>query len=155
MAKTNALRLLDKEGIEYRTVEYIYDSENLDVAQIASDNGLELAQVFKTLVCKGDKTGIVVAIVPGDCQLNLKSLAKASGNKKIAMLPLSELTATTGYVRGGCSPLGMKKKYPVYIDESGQDWDEILINAGSRGTLFGSDPKVLADAFRFQWKGIT
>ena len=151
MAKTNALRLLDQKKITYRIVEYIYDAENLDVAKIASDNGLEIGQVFKTLVCKGDKTGVFVTIIPGDQQLDLKKTAKASGNKKIALLPLNDLTKTTGYIRGGCSPLGMKKNYPVFIDDVAENWDEILINAGTRGMLFGVEPVVLANVFRFVW----
>lgn len=149
MSKTNAVRLLDKAKIDYRLVNYQYDAENLDVAKIAQDNDLALAQVYKTLVCKGDKTGPLVAVVPGDCQLSLKALAKQSGNKKIALLALSELTKTTGYMRGGCSPLGMKKNYAVYIAEQALDWDEILINAGARGVLFATNPKMLIDVFGF------
>lgn len=154
MAKTNALRLLDQKKITYRIVEYAYDAENLDVAKIASDNGLELEQVFKTLVCKGDKTGVLVTIVSGDQQLDLKKAAKASGNKKIALLLLSDLTKTTGYLRGGCSPLGMKKNYPVFMDNAAGNWDEILINAGERGTLFGVDPMALVANFKFIWAEI-
>jgi len=154
MSKTNALRLLNQKKISYRIVEYIYDVDNLDVAKIATNNQIELGQVFKTLVCKGEKTGPIVAIVPGDQQLNLKQLAKASGNKKIALLPLKDLSKTTGYNRGGCSPLGMKKNYPIFIDESAKNWDEILINAGARGILFGVNPIVLVDAFDFVWASI-
>lgn len=154
MAKTNALRLLDQKKITYRIIEYTYDTANLDVAKIANDNQLELAQVFKTLVCKGDKTGAIVAIIPGDEQLDLKQLAKASRNKKIALLPLKELTKITGYIRGGCSPLGMKKNYPTFIDKSAENWDEILINAGARGILFGVNPVELVNAFTFEWAEI-
>ena len=111
MTKTNALRLLDKANISYRLIAYTYDAENLDVAKIAADNQLALGQVYKTLVCTGDKTGPIVVIVPGDESLDVKALAQVSGNKKIALLPLKDLTSTTGYVRGGCSPLGMNKKF--------------------------------------------
>jgi len=155
MTKTNALRLLDKAGIAYRLVEYQYDAEDLDVAKIAADNGLELAQVYKTLVCQGDKTGPLVAVVPGDAQLDLKALALASGNKKIALAPLAALTALTGYVRGGCSPIGMKKDFPVILDEDADYWDEILINAGARGLLFGANPIGLTKAFGFQRAAIS
>ncbi|MEZ4985396.1 MAG: Cys-tRNA(Pro) deacylase [Saprospiraceae bacterium] len=151
MSKTNAIRLLEKEGIAYRVVPYTYNADNLDVAKIAADNGLALAQVFKTLVCKGDKTGIVVAVIPGDQQLDLKTLAQASGNKKIALLPMGELQAATGYMRGGCSPIGMKKNYPVYLDRAAEPWDEILINAGARGLLFAAHPVSIVSAFGMEW----
>lgn len=154
MAKTNALRLLDQKKIPYRIVAYTYDPENLDVAKIAADNQLQLGQIFKTLVCKGDKTGFIIAIVPGSQQLDLKQLAKASGNKKTALLPLKDLTKTTGYLRGGCAPLGMKKNYPIFIDESAKEWDEILVNAGARGILFGVESVELVDAFSFTWATI-
>lgn len=154
MTKTNALRLLDQKKIPYRIVAYTYDPENLDVAKIAADNQLQLGQIFKTLVCKGDKTGFIIAIVPGSQQLDLKQLAKVSGNKKIALLPLKDLTKTTGYLRGGCAPLGMKKNYPIFIDESAKEWDEILVNAGARGILFGVEPVELVDAFSFTWATI-
>jgi Cys-tRNA(Pro)/Cys-tRNA(Cys) deacylase len=155
MTKTNALRLLDKSGVAYRLVEYQYDAEDLDVAKIATDNGLELAQIYKTLVCQGDKTGPLVAVVPGDAQLDLKALAQVSGNKKIALTPLATLTALTGYVRGGCSPIGMKKDFPVILDEDADYWDEILINAGARGILFAADPTALTKAFGFQRAAIS
>jgi len=154
MTKTNALRLLDKAGVPYRLISYAYAAENLDVATIAADNQLALGQVFKTLVCTGDKTGPVVAIVPGDESLDLKALARVSGNKKMALLPLKDLTPTTGYVRGGCSPLGMKKRFPVYLDEGARQWPEILVNAGARGTLFAADPQIFAAAFGLVWAKI-
>lgn len=154
--KTNALRILDQAGINYRLVEYTYDPNNLDVAKIAIDNDLELGQVYKTLVCKGDRSGPLVAVVPGDRPLNLKRLAQASGNKKVQLMPLAQLTAATGYQRGGCSPLGMKRPLPVYIDPIARQWPEILINAGSRGLLFGIHPmdleQVVDDMY---WEEIT
>ncbi|RMF03448.1 MAG: Cys-tRNA(Pro) deacylase [Bacteroidetes bacterium] len=148
--KTNALRLLDQHQIPYRTVPYEYSAENLDVAKIAADNGLELPQVFKTLVCTGDKTGPLVAIIAGDQQLNLKALAKASGNKKTALIPTKSLLATTGYQRGGCSPIGLRKVLPIYLDQSALSFSEILLNAGQRGLLFAADPHFLAETFHFQ-----
>ena len=154
--KTNALRLLDQAKIDYRLVEYEYDPDNLDVAKIAADNELELGQVYKTLVCKGDRSGPVVAVVPGDRQLNLKQLAQLSGNKKAHLLPLAQLTAVTGYQRGGCSPLGMKKNYPVFLDQAARQWPEILINAGSRGLLFGIHPRDLEQVIEgIGWGKIT
>jgi Cys-tRNA(Pro)/Cys-tRNA(Cys) deacylase len=152
--KTNALRLLDQAGVPYHTVSYTYNAENLDVAKIAADNHLELGQVFKTLVCTGDKTGPIVAIIAGDQQLNLKTLAKVSGNKKTALLPTKRLLATTGYQRGGCSPVGLRKPLPVYLDERARNYPEILINAGQRGLLFAVDAHLLADAFQFLFVSI-
>ena len=144
--KTNAVRLLDQQAIPYRLVAYDYDPKDLDVARIARDNGLELAQVYKTLVCKGDRTGPLVAVVPGDRLLDLKKLAAASGNKKCALLEMSALLATTGYQRGGCSPLGMKKDLPTYLDERAGEWPEILVNAGAKGLLMGLAPDDLEEA---------
>lgn len=155
MRKTNALRLLDQAGVTYRTVVYTYDPEQLDVAKIAEDNGLQLAQVFKTLICKGDKTGPVVAIIAGDQHLSLKRLAQASGNKKMAMLGLKELLPTTGYQRGGCSPIGLKRPFPIYLDEVALQYEEILVNAGKRGLLFGSNPQDLIDTLAFHVVSLT
>ena len=133
MKKTNAIRLLDQKKVKYEMLEYEYDAENLSVDKIASENGLETPQVFKTLVAKGDKTGVVVAVVGGDKTLNFKSLAKASGNKKIALVPVKELLGLTGYIRGGCSPIGMKKNFPVFIDDSANEFEVLYLNAGVRG----------------------
>ena len=154
MEKTNAIRILDKRKIKYEIIKYTYDPENLNVAKIAEANNMDVAMIYKTLVAKGDKTGILVAVVSGDAALDLKALAKASRNKKIALIPVKEIQGITGYIRGGCSPLGMKKAYPVFIDESAIEWEEILINAGSRGTLFGCSADELVDAFEFQWAEI-
>lgn len=154
-SKTNALRMLDKARVPYRLLPYDYDPENLDVKKIAEDNDLELAQVYKTLVCNGPKSEVVVAVIAGDSSLHLKSLAKASGLKKLTLMPIKALTATTGYVRGGCSPVGMKKAFPVIIDRAAEAWDEIFINAGRRGLLFGCDPKMLAAALHFKWAEIS
>ena len=144
MKKTNALRLLDAAGLPYRTLAYTYHTDDLSVAQIAVDNRLEASQIYKTLVAKGDKTGVLVAVVPGDRSLDFKRLARASGNKKIALVTVKELLALTGYVRGGCSPIGMKKPYPVYIDDAVQGLEEVLVNAGARGLLVGLSPSDLA-----------
>ncbi len=133
--KTNALRLLDQQKISYEIIQLKKTEEYGSALETAEQNGLNATQIFKTLVTKGDKTGVVVAVLSGDRQLNLKALAKASDNKKMAMLPLKELTPTTGYVRGGCSPIGMKKHYPVILDEKVWGFQEVYVNAGSRGIL--------------------
>lgn len=135
MKKTNALRLLGQKKIPYETLEYEYNEENLSVKKIAGDNFLEVDNVFKTLVAKGDKTGIIVAVVSGSESLNLKALAKVSKNKKIALIPVKELLGITGYIRGGCSPIGMKKNFPVFLDTRANDFEEIYVNAGVRGIL--------------------
>ena len=153
--KTNAIRLLEKHKIEYHTIEYQYDPENLDVAKIAEDNQLELAAVYKTLVIKGDKTGVWVAVVPGDKSLSLKAMAHASSNKKIAMVPVKEIQGLTGYIRGGCSPLGMKKAYPVVIDTNAQKLEKIFINAGQKGTLVGVKPNDLQEVSKAIWAEIS
>ncbi len=140
MKKTNALRILDRNKISYTIVEYTYDPENLNVGKIAEENNLELVAVFKTLVLKGDKTGIFVCVVPGDQELNLKAAAKQSGNKKCALLPIKDLEKTTGYIRGGCSPVGMKKAFPVFIDDKAMELETVYVNAGTRGILFGVKP---------------
>jgi len=135
MKKTNALRLLGQKKIPYETLEYEYNEENLSVKKIAGDNYLEVDNVFKTLVAKGDKTGIIVAVISGSETLNLKALAKVSKNKKIALIAVKELLGITGYIRGGCSPIGMKKNFPVFLDARANDFEEVYVNAGVRGLL--------------------
>ena len=144
MKKTNAIRILDQHQIEYDLVEYQYDESDLSVEKIARDNQLVLAQVFKTLVAKGDKTGVFVAVVPGDSSLDFKLVAKATQNKKVRMIPKAEIQGLTGYIRGGCSPLGMKKDFPVFIDNRANDFERIYVNAGTKGLLFGINQKDLA-----------
>jgi Cys-tRNA(Pro)/Cys-tRNA(Cys) deacylase len=135
MKKTNALRILEQKKIPYETLEYEYNEENLSVKKIANDNFLDADNVFKTLVAKGDKTGILVAVVNGNQSLNLKSLSKISKNKKIALIPVKDLLGLTGYIRGGCSPIGMKKNFPVFLDAKANDFEQIYVNAGVRGLL--------------------
>lgn len=141
--KTNALRQLDARKVQYETVEYQYDAEDLSVEHIAAENGLLLERIFKTLVAKGDKNGVAVAIVPGHKNLDFKALARASGNKKMALIPVKDILALTGYIRGGCSPIGMKKDYPAYLDTSALAYDVIYVNAGQRGLLVGLSPEAL------------
>lgn len=141
--KTNALRRLDARKVQYETVEYQYDAEDLSVEHIAAENGLPLERIFKTLVAKGDKNGVAVAIVPGHKNLGFKALAQVSGNKKMTLVPVKEIQSLTGYIRGGCSPIGMKKDYPAYLDTSALAYDVIYVNAGQRGLLVGLSPEAL------------
>jgi len=144
MKKTNALRILERHGVPYETVEYIYDQADMSVQLLAAQNKLQLSLIYKTLVAKGDKTGPLVAVIPGHTNLIYKAFAKASGNRKAAMVPLKELTELTGYVRGGCSPLGMKKLFPTYIDQSAIEHEYMYVNAGKRGILMRVNPRELA-----------
>ena len=146
MKKTNAARLLDRLKIPYELVPYTYDEGDLSVEEIAAANGLRVAEVYKTLVVKGDQTGVLVAVVPGDRELDFKDLARASGNKKIALVAVKELPGLTGYLRGGCSPLGMKKDYPVYLEEQALDCAAIYVNAGARGLFLKLKPEDLRHA---------
>lgn len=131
--KTNAARLLDKAKIKYELVPYEVDENDLAATHIATQLGEDIRQVFKTLVLKGDKTGYFVCVVPGDAEVNLKKAAKVSGNKKVDLIPMKELLPTTGYIRGGCSPVGMKKVFPTYFHSTCMDFDYIYVSAGVRG----------------------
>lgn len=133
MVKTNAMRLLEKAGISYKAMEYEVDEDNLAGEHVAEQIGMPPEQVFKTLVAKGEKKGIMVFCIPVNTELNLKKAAAVVGDKKIEMLHVKDLLGTTGYIRGGCSPIGMKKKYPTYIDETAILFDEITVSAGIRG----------------------
>ena len=155
MKKTNALRLLDQRKIIYETVEYEYNEENLSVKKMAGDNFFIADNVFKTLVARGDKNGVLIAVINGNQTLNLKSLAKVSGNKKIALIQVKELLNLTGYIRGGCSPIGMKKNYPVFIDQSTLEFNNIYINAGIRGILVKLNPSDLLKITDGQFVQIT
>ena len=131
--KTNAARLLDKAKIKYELVPYEVDENDLAATHIATQLGEDIRQVFKTLVLKGDKTGYFVCVVPGDAEVDLKKAAKVSGNKKVDLIPMKELLPTTGYIRGGCSPVGMKKAFPTYFHSTCMDFDYIYVSAGVRG----------------------
>jgi len=144
MIKTNAMRLLDAAKIEYSTKEYEYDESDLSGHHAAEVLGIPAEQVFKTLVTRGDKTGPVVFCIPVDEELDLKKAAVVSGNKKIEMLHVKDLLGLTGYIRGGCSPIGMKKKFPTYIDESAILFEEISISAGVRGCQIVANPEDIA-----------
>lgn len=143
--KTNAARLLDKANIAYQLVAYEVDEDNLAAEHVARQLGEDLAQVFKTLVLRGDKTGIFVCVVPGGGEVDLKLAAKASGNKKAEMIHVKELLPLTGYIRGGCSPIGMKKPFSTFIHQSCMDFDTIYVSAGIRGLQIRVNPRALAD----------
>ena len=144
--KTNAMRQLEVAGISYRTASYEYDESNLSGLHAAEQVGIPAEQVFKTLVTRGDKTGILVFCIPVDMELDLKKAAAVSGNKKLEMTHVKELLGLTGYIRGGCSPIGMKKKYPTFIDETAILFDEIAVSAGMRGEQIILNPE---DLIRF------
>ena len=141
--KTNAIRILEKENISHSIHTYDVDESDLSGITVANKIGAEPERVFKTLVTRGDKTGITVFCIPVTEELNLKKAAVASGNKKIEMIKEKELLPLTGYVKGGCSPIGMKKKFPTYIDETAQLSDEIYISAGVRGMQVRLKPEAL------------
>jgi Cys-tRNA(Pro)/Cys-tRNA(Cys) deacylase len=131
--KTNAVRLLDQFAIPYELREYEVDPEDLAAETVAAKIGLPPQQVFKTLVARGDRNGICMAVIPGDAELDLKALAAASGDRKVQLVPVKELQGLTGYVRGGVTALAAKKDYPVYVDETIELFDTISISAGIRG----------------------
>lgn len=131
--KTNAARLLDKAHISYKLIPYEFDENDLAAQHVADSLGQDIARVFKTLVLHGDKTGHIVCVVPGNAEVNLKALAKVSGNKKVEMIAMKDLLGVTGYIRGGCSPIGMKKPFPTYFHSTALDFDTIYVSAGVRG----------------------
>ncbi|HRY73129.1 MAG TPA: Cys-tRNA(Pro) deacylase [Spirochaetia bacterium] len=131
--KTNALRILDGLGIAYRTIAYEVDEEDLSAESVAAKVSLDPERVFKTLALRGASGAVFLACVPAGSELDLKKAAKAAGEKSVDMLPLKELQPTTGYVRGGCSPIGAKRKFPVYLDETATLFEEISVSAGQRG----------------------
>lgn len=148
MKKTNAARILDRLKIKYEIKEYPVDPDDLSAINVASKVGMPVEMVFKTLVARGDKTGVLMACIPGDGELDLKQLAAVSGNKKVEMVHLNEVLALTGYIRGGCSPLGSKKEYPVYIDKSAEALDIIAVSAGMRGQQLMLAPSDLKKAVK-------
>ena len=144
--KTNAARILDNLKIPYDIKAYEVDLDDLSAIHVAASTGMDVKMVFKTLVCRGDKTGVLMACIPGDGELDFKALAKASGNKSVEMVALKEVLGLTGYIRGGCSPLGAKKNYPVFLDEASGNWDTIAISAGIRGQQLLLSPDDLVKA---------
>ena len=142
--KTNAARLLDRAKIAYELIPYQVDEEHLAATHVAEQLGEEIGCVFKTLVLKGDRTGYFVCVVPGRHEVDLKAAAKVSGNKKADLIPMKELLPVTGYIRGGCSPIGMKKSFPTYIHATAADHSFIYISAGVRGLQLKIAPADLA-----------
>lgn len=142
--KTNVMRLLEQKKIKYTPHEYPHGDDAVDGATVAAICGLDPSQVFKTLVARGASKSIYVFDVPVTGELDLKKAAKAAGEKSIAMIHVSEINALTGYVRGGCSPIGMKKQYPTFIDSTASDFEKIYVSAGQRGLQLCLDPKELA-----------
>lgn len=143
-AKTNAVRLVEQAGIPCREAFYEYDEQDLSGIHAAHAVGMDPEQVFKTLVARGEKTGINVFCIPVCCELNLKKAAKSAGDKNMELIPVKELLPLTGYIRGGCSPVGMKKRYPTFLDETCILWEEIAVSAGERGHQMIVPPEELA-----------
>lgn len=143
--KTNAARLLDKAGIPYDLIPYTVDESNLAAEHVAEELGENIEQVFKTLVLRGDRNGLFVCVIPGNFEVDLKVAARISGNKNCDLIPMKELLPNTGYIRGGCSPIGMKKPYPTFIHESALLYDHIYISAGLRGLQLRISPQDLLD----------
>jgi Cys-tRNA(Pro)/Cys-tRNA(Cys) deacylase len=144
MIKTNAMRMLDKEGIPYETAEYSYDEDDLSGVHAAAQiKSITPQQCFKTLVARGDKNGILVFCIPVAAELDLKAAAAAAKDKRVELIHVRELQGLTGYIRGGCSPVGMKKRFPTFIDASAEGFDKIGISAGQRGLQVILNPESL------------
>lgn len=143
--KTNAARLLDKAGLDYELVPYEVDENDLAADHVARSLSEPVEQVFKTLVLRGDRSGYFVCVVPGNGEVDLKAAAKVSGNKSAALIPMKELLPVTGYIRGGCSPIGMKRRFPTFFDASCLDFDRIYVSAGVRGLQLKISPSELVE----------
>lgn len=141
--KTNAVRLLEKAGVGFTVIPYEVDESDLAATHVAEQLGEDISQVFKTLVLHGDKTGHFVCVVPGDCEVDLKKAAKAIGAKKVEMIAMKDLLPVTGYIRGGCSPVGMKRQFPTIFDSSAMNHDVIFVSAGIRGQQIRVNPAEL------------
>lgn len=155
MNKTNAVRMLEAAKINFRTAEYKVDENDLSGMHVAEQLGQPPEQVFKTLVLKGEKKGYIVCCIPVNKELDLKKVAKAAGDKKAEMIPMKDLLSVTGYIRGGCSPVGMKKKFPTYIDETAILFDEIAVSAGVRGAQIIIAPDDLCNYVEGEYVDIT
>lgn len=147
-SKTNALRLLEQQKIVYQEHTYEWSENQLSAEHVVEQLHQNPDQVFKTLVAVGNQTGPIVAVIPGNCELDLKKLAKASGNKKVEMLHLKELEPLTGYIRGGCSPVGMKKQFPTFIANQAEKFETIIVSAGKRGLQMELSPVDLVGVVR-------
>lgn len=138
--KTNAARLLDRAGVKYELIPYTVDPDNLAAEHVAEELGEDIRQVFKTIVLHGEKAGHFVCVVPGCCEIDLKKAARAAGAKKAELIPMKELLGLTGYIRGGCSPVGMKKPFPTFFHQTATEFPFIYVSAGQRGLQFKIDP---------------
>ncbi|MND85618.1 Cys-tRNA(Pro)/Cys-tRNA(Cys) deacylase YbaK [compost metagenome] len=152
--KTNAVRLLDTAKVNYELREYELDDHDVSAEHVALSLGLLPETLYKTLVLKGNIDPYIVAVIPGNAQLDLKKIAKASGNKNCEMLPMKDLLAVTGYIRGGCSPIGMKKLFPTFIEEAAQLETEISVSAGKRGLQMILNPNDLATLTKAIWSDL-
>lgn len=148
MVKTNAMRMLDKAKIDYSTKEYEVDEQDLSGSHAADMMGVDHGSVFKTLVLKGEKLGYLVCCIPVDGELDLKKVAKEAGEKKVEMMPMKDLQAVTGYIRGGCSPIGMKKHFPTFVENAALSYSQIAVSGGVRGQQIIISPQVLVEFVR-------
>ena len=155
MTKTNAMRLLEQAGIEFETGEYQVDESDLSGVHAAAELGVEPECVFKTLVVRGDKKGLYVFCIPVAEELDLKKCAACAKEKKVEMIHVKELLPLTGYIRGGCSPVGMKKKYPTFIDETAVLFEKIYVSAGQRGVQLIVNPEALAAYLQAEFADLT
>ncbi len=155
MKKTNAARILERLGIAYTLLEFDVDEDDLSAQDAAKKLGLPPEQIFKTLVARGDKSGVIIACVPGGRELDLKALAKVSGNKRVDLVPLKEVRQLTGYIRGAVSPLGLKSNYPFYLDQSAFIYPAIIVSAGNRGVQVSLSPQDLASALEAETGTLT
>ena len=153
--KTNVMRLLTKAGIPYETAEYAYSEDDLSGTHAADVLGLPYERVYKTLMLKGDRTGYFVCVIPVDREVDLKAAARISGNKRAEMIPMKDLLPVTGYIRGGCSPVGMKKQFPAYIDAQAAEQERISVSAGQRGVQVILNPEALAEYIGAEFIDIT
>ena len=149
-AKTNAVRILESAGIPYELRAYEVDEEDLSAPRVAEKIGMAPEQVFKTLVLEGDRNGILLASIPANTELDLKALAKASGNKSVDLVPVKDVLKLTGYIRGGVSPVGTSKAYPLYLDETADLWDVISVSAGQRGLQMLVNPADLGKVIQVE-----
>lgn len=153
--KTNVARLLDKAKVSYELIPYEVDESDLSAVHVAESLGENVEQVFKTIVLHGEKSGYFVCVLPGDHEIDLKRAAKVSGNKKCELLPMKELLPVTGYIRGGCSPIGMKKHFPTYIHHTAEQYPYIYISAGQRGLQIKLNPADLMREARAEYAELT
>lgn len=153
--KTNAIRIVEQKKIPYQEHTYTFSENDLGAKHVAEELNQNEAQIFKTLVAVGNKTGPVVAVIPSNQELDLKKIAKESGNKKVEMLHLKDLENLTGYIRGGCSPVGMKKLFPTYFDQSALNFATIMVSAGKRGVQMELAPNDLAGLVRGKFVDLT